>query len=124
MEAAEYLRDLAEDLERSAVAGRELVALVFEANGRDIDVRTRRNAHPMTYPALRDLLCGTGASCVKDGIVVSQLRRIIFAERQVTIEFEGKDGRVQTRAHSIDGVISAIPSAESGAALEGGTASR
>ena len=120
MDAAEYLRDLAKDLERTSVAGRELVALVFEANGRDIDVRTGRNAHPKTYPALRDLLCGTGASCVKDGIAVGQLRRITFAERQVTIEFEGKDGRVQTRVHGIDGVVrSARPSADSGAALEG-----
>jgi hypothetical protein len=120
MDAAQYLQDLAIDLARSALVERDLVALVFEANGRDVDVRTKRNAHATSYPLLSDLLSGIGANCVKGGITVSQLRRIVFAERQVTVEFAGKEGGVQTRVYVIEGVIGAAkPSAASGAALQG-----
>jgi hypothetical protein len=102
---AEYLRDLGEDLARSPIAPSELVALVFEANGRDIDVRTKPKAHPSSYPALRDILGVIGTSCVKEGITVSQLRRITFGDRQVTVEFAGADERPVTRSYLIEAVI-------------------
>jgi hypothetical protein len=110
---AEYLRDLGEDLARSPIAPSELVALVFEANGRDIDVRTKPKAHPSSYPALRDILGVIGTSCVKEGITVSQLRRITFGDRQVTVEFVGADERPVTRTYLIEAVVR--PAAPAGA---------
>lgn len=125
VDAGEYLRDLADDLARSPIAASELVALVFEANGRDIDVRTKPKAHPSSYPPLREMLDMIGTGCVKEGITISQLRRITFGDRQVTVEFAGKDGRSVTRRYLIEAVIRpATPPAAYGAMPEGGTASQ
>ena len=125
VDAADYLRNLAEALARSPIAPSELVALVFEANGRDIDVRTKPKAHPSSYPALRDMLGVIGTSCVKEGITVSQLRRITFGDRQVTVEFAGKDERSVTRSFPIEAVIRpATPPGAYGAIPGDGTASR
>ena len=125
MDIAEYLRDLASDLARSPISASELVALVFEANGRDIDVRTKAKAHPSSYPALREMLGVIGASCAKEGITVSQLRRITFADWHVILEFMGKDEKSATRSYSIEAVIRpATPSAAYGAMPGEGTASR
>jgi hypothetical protein len=125
MDTAEYLRELAEDLARSAIVPSELVGLVFEANGLDVDVRTKRKAHPSSYPPLRDMLSGIGTICAKDGIAVSQLRRITFADRELIVEFAGTGEPGETRSYSIDTVIkSAASPAVSGSMLEGGTASR
>jgi hypothetical protein len=110
MDTAEYLRELAEDLGRSAIVPSELVALVFEANGLDIDVRTRRKAHPSSYPPLRDMLGGIGTICVKDGIAVSQLRRITFADREVIVEFAATADRAETHSYSIDAVVKSAAS--------------
>jgi hypothetical protein len=125
VDTAEYLRDLAEDLARSPIAPSELVALVFEANGRDIDVRTKPKAHPSSYPALREMLGVIGTSCVKEGITVSQLRRITFGDRQVTVELAEWDERPVTRSYSIEAVIRpATPPAAYGAMPGVGTASQ
>ena len=125
VDTAEYLRDLASDLARSPIAPSELVALVFEANGRDIDVRTKPKAHPSSYPALREMLGVIGTSCAKEGITVSQLRRITFGDWHVTVEFTGKDERPATRSYPIEAVIRpATPSAAYGAIPGEGTASR
>ena len=102
---AEYLRELGEDLARSPIAPSELVALVFEANGRDIDVRTKPKAHPSSYPALGGILGVIGTSCATEGIAVSQLRRITFGDRQVTVEFAGADERPVTRTFLIEAVV-------------------
>jgi hypothetical protein len=104
MDAAEYLRDLAGDLARTALASGDLVALMFEANGLDIEVRTKRKVHPSSYPALGDLLSAIGTNCVKDGIAVSQLRRITFADLHVNVEFIGQGEKLEKRAYSIDAV--------------------
>ena len=125
VDAAEYLRDLAEGLARSRIAASELVALVFEANGLDIDVRTKPKAHPSSYPALRQILGVIGTSCVKEEITVSQLRRITFGDRQVTVEFARKDARQETRSYSIEAVMRPATPPEAFAAMPGdGTASR
>jgi hypothetical protein len=125
VDAAEYLRDLAKYLARIAIAPSELVALVFEANGLDVDIRTKRRAHAFSPPPLRDLLGGLGANCAKEGITVSQLRRITFADREVTVEFAAGDGRLQTRGYTMDAVVRAAkPIAASAAILKDGTASR
>ena len=125
VDAAEYLRNLAEALARSPIAPSELVALVFEANGRDIDVRTKPKSHPSSYPPLREIFSVIGTSCVKEAITVSQLRRITFGDRQVTVEFAGKDERLVTRSFPIEAVIRpATPPGAYGAMPGDGTASR
>lgn len=127
MDAAEYLRDLARDLARGAVASSDLVALVFEANGLDVQVITKRKAHSASYPALGDMLGVIGSNCVEEGIAVSQLRRITFADHQVTVEFQGsgEGQRLETRRYLVSAVLRpARPRAGSAATPEDGTASR
>ena len=67
-----------------------------------------------------------GTSCAKEGIAVSQLRRITFADWHVILEFMGKDDGARRRAnYSIEAVIRpATPSAAYGAMPGEGTASR
>jgi hypothetical protein len=133
MDTAEYLGDLARNLARSAIASSELVALVFEANGLDVQVNTKRKAHPSSYPALGDMLGVIGSHCVAEGITVSQLRRIAFADQHVTVEFagqgqgqgQGQGPRLETREYSIKAVLRpATPRGAYGAMREDGTASR
>ena len=127
MDTAEYLRDLAADLARGAISTSELVALVFEANGLDVQVITKRKAHPSSYPALDDMLSVIGRNCVDEGIAVSQLRRIVFADQHVTVEFQGQGQgqRPETRGYSISAVLSpARPREASAATPADGTASR
>lgn len=125
MDTAEYLRDLAADLARGAISASELVALVFEANGLDVQVITKRKAHPSSYPALEDMLSVIGSNCVDEGIAVSQLRRIVFADQHVTVEFQGQGQRPETRGYSISAVLSpARPREASAATPADGTASR
>lgn len=125
MDTAEYLRDLAADLARGAIASSELVALVFEANGLDVQVVTKRKAHPSSYPALGDMLSVIGSNCVEENIAVGQLRRIVFADHQVTVEFQGQGQRPETRGYSISAVLRPARLREGSAATpEDGTASR
>jgi hypothetical protein len=129
MDTAEYLGDLARNLARSAIASSELVALVFEANGLDVQVNTKRKAHPSSYPGLGDMLSVIGSHCVAEGITVSQLRRIAFADQHVTVEFlgqgQGQGSRLETREYSIKAVLRpATPRGAYGAMREDGTASR
>lgn len=102
MDAAEFLYDLADDLARIGVTSRDLVALVIEANGLDIDVRTRHRAHPDSYPALDRLLSTIAARCAEDSITLRQLRRVTFTDRQVDIEYLGQDDRFETCSLPID----------------------
>jgi hypothetical protein len=125
MDTAEYLQDLAGDLARSAIASSDLVALVFEANGLDVQVNAKRKVHPSSYPPLGDMLSVIGSHCANEGITVSQLRRIIFASHHVTVEFMGQDQRVETRDYSISTVLRpATPRGAHVSTLEDGKASR
>ena len=65
---------LAAGLARGRINSSDVVALVFENNGLDIDVRTKRKAHPESYPKLGELLGMIGAQCAKDKIAVERLR--------------------------------------------------
>lgn len=104
MEVADLLEQVSYQLVRTGLTSEELVALVFEADGRDIDVRTQRNSNRATYPPLFKLLGDVGSRCANDNVTVKQLRRITFSDRSIMLEFVGQHDRLQSHSYPIEGV--------------------
>ena len=92
MDTASYLAELAQKLVYANMSSRELAALDFEADGRDISIRTRLTPHPSWYPALGVILGKIGSICADRGVTLSQLRRIDFAESGIRVELGRRDG--------------------------------
>jgi hypothetical protein len=104
-----FLGKLAAGLARGRINSSDVVALVFENNGLDIDVRTKRKAHPESYPKLGELLGMIGAQCAKDKIAVERLRRITFSERHVGVEFLGEHDQLEARSYRFDISLRLVP---------------
>mgnify|MGYP003575117957 CR=1 FL=1 len=92
MDVACFLRKIGEELAGHKTGARELAALAFEADGRDISVQTRRDLHAPFYPPLDAILDKIGATCLAQGITVRQLRRISFLEGEITVELADDRG--------------------------------
>jgi hypothetical protein len=75
VEVADLLEKVSYQLVRTGLTSEKLVELVFEADGRDIDVRTQRESKRVAYPPLARLLADVGKRCGKDNVTVGQLRR-------------------------------------------------
>ena len=99
METASYLAELAQKLAYANMSSRELAALDFEADGRDISIRIRSTPHPSWYPPLGLILGKIGSICADRGFSLSQLRRIDFAENGIRVELgrrDSGDGKILT----------------------------
>lgn len=93
MDVASFLDEIGEVLFERKTSSRELAALEFEADGRDIAVRIRRELQGKCYPPLGSILGKIGRSCLQQGIAVAQLRRITFLESGINVELAGEAGR-------------------------------
>ena len=91
MDTASYLTELAQKLACANMSSRELAALDFEADGRDISIRIRSTPHPSWYPPLGLILGKVGNICADRGIALPQLRRIDFAESGIRVELRQRD---------------------------------
>ena len=91
VETASYLAELAQKLAYANMSSRELAALDFEADGRDISIRIRSTPHPSWYPPLGLILGKIGSICADRGFSLSQLRRIDFAENGIRVELGRRD---------------------------------
>jgi hypothetical protein len=99
MDTATYLAELAQKLAYANMSSRELAALDFEADGRDISIRIRSTPHPSWYPPLSLILEKVGNICANRGVTLSQLRRIDFAESGIRVELgqrDSGDGKIFT----------------------------
>ena len=101
MEVADLLKKVSYQLVRTGLTSEELVELVFEADGRDIDVRTQRSSKRVAYPPLAGLLGALGSRCAKDNVTVGQLRRITFSDQLIKLEFVGRHDRLQSNSYPI-----------------------
>jgi hypothetical protein len=101
MDMTDFLRDVAKDLARSGITSRNLAALVFDAEGMDIEVQTCATEHGFSYPPLAILLDTIGRSCAADHITVDQLRRLTFFEKEVRLEYVDGRGRPASHIHRI-----------------------
>jgi len=93
MDVASFLREIGEELANCRTSARELTALAFEADGRDISIRARREPHAPYYPPLDAILEKIGATCLAQGITVRQLRRISFLEGEIRVELADDSGQ-------------------------------
>jgi hypothetical protein len=91
VDTASYLTELAQKLAHASMSSRELAALDFEADGRDISIRIRSTPHPSWYPPLGLILGRIGNICADRGVTLSQLRRIDFAENGIRVELRQHD---------------------------------
>ena len=96
MDTASYLTELAQKLAHASMSSRELSALDFEADGRDISIRIRSTPHPSWYPPLGLILGKIGNICADRGVTLSQLRRIDFAENGIRVELRHDSGDEST----------------------------
>ena len=92
MDVVSFLREIGEALANCRTGAREVAALAFEADGRDIVIQTRRDLHAPSYPPLEAILARIGANCLAQGITVRQLRRISFLEGEIRVELADDRG--------------------------------
>jgi hypothetical protein len=95
MDAASFLQEIGDVLRKCETSSRELDALEFEADGRDVSVRVRREPHGKAYPSLPAILEGIGRTLAAQGVAVSALRRIVFLSDEIRVELAagGRDRR-------------------------------
>lgn len=96
MNTASFLNDIAQKLSNGGMSSRELASLDFEAEGRDISIRVRPTLLPSWYPPLGLILGRIGSTCVDRGVTLSQLRRITFGEKEVSVELRDHDAPAST----------------------------
>ncbi|MBI2741465.1 MAG: hypothetical protein HYX38_33635 [Rhodospirillales bacterium] len=96
MDVASFLHEIGEELTDCRTSVRDLAALAFEADGRDISIQIRRDLHAPSYPPLGAILDKIGATCLAQGIAVGQLRRISFLEGEIRVELADDSGQTST----------------------------
>lgn len=95
MDVAAFLVDLARHLIRSGATSRQIAALEFAADGRDINVRACRERRG-AYPDLGAIMARIGPALRAQGVAVRELRRLTFHDTGIGLELVGADGRVRT----------------------------
>jgi hypothetical protein len=105
MDVAIYLTEVGEDLKRHGTTARQLGALEFDADGRDIVVLCRPGLHAEDYPRLDAILAEIGRGCLQDGVPTSQLHRIVFGETKIDVEPYDESGRSKVDNYPITAPI-------------------
>jgi hypothetical protein len=100
-ELAGTFADLQRELTNRGMSGRQLLAIAFDHHRGKIELVTRRQPLGGDYPALSTVLTQIARTCAKDAIALSQLRRILFAAKQVTFEVVDAWGSPQVYVYSI-----------------------
>ena len=102
MDVSNFLRALARSLLRSKITSTEIAALVFQEEGRDINVLTGAGAHPASYPPIADLLDRIGSGFAESEMSVGQLRRITFMDQEIKVEFVDQHGQLNSYNWPLD----------------------
>jgi hypothetical protein len=100
-ELAGMLTGLEHEVTSRGMTGRELVAVTFDHYRGRIELVTRRPPLGADYPDLSTVLTQIALTCVQDAIALSQFRRIVFAEKQITLELVDAWGSPQVYVYSI-----------------------
>ena len=101
LEVAGTFTGLQRELASRGMTGRELLAVAFDHHRGKIELVTRRQPLGPDYPDLPTVLAQIACTCVKDAIALSQFRRIVFAEKQVSFELVDAWGAPQIYVYSI-----------------------
>jgi hypothetical protein len=89
MDVASFLKKIGDVLSERRTSARELDALEFAAEGRDISIRVRSKPHDRLYPPLGVILASVGRTCQEQGVALPQLSRIAFLSDEVRVEVGG-----------------------------------
>ena len=89
MDVTSFLNKIGDVLSEWRTSARELDALEFEADGRDVSIRVRGKPHGSLYPPLGVILSSIGRTCHEQGIALPQLSRIAFLSDEVRVELGG-----------------------------------
>jgi hypothetical protein len=100
-ELAGMLTGLEHEVTSRGMTGRELLAVAFDHQWGRIELVTRRQPLGADYPDLSTVLTQIALTCVQDAIALSQFRRIVFAEKQITLELVDAWGSPQVYVYSI-----------------------
>jgi hypothetical protein len=95
MDVAAFLGELSRHLIRSGTTSRQLAALEFAADGRDINVRACRERRG-AYPDLGTIVACIGPALRAQGVTVGQLRRLTFHDTWIGLELVDADDRART----------------------------
>ena len=97
---AAFLDEVCEVLTERGTVARELAAVEFNRNGKEIAVFVRDDLHGAAYPELDTIFADIGRTCAKDRVAVAQLRRITFLDREIKVELTDGAGAT-VRVYSI-----------------------
>ena len=89
MDVASFLNKIGDVLSERSTSARELDALEFAADGRDVSIRVRNKPHGSLYPPLGAILASIGRTCHEQGVALPQLSRIAFLSDEVRVELGG-----------------------------------
>lgn len=89
MDVASSLKKIGDVLSERRTSARELEALEFAADGRDVSIRVRSKPHGSLYPPLGAILASIGRTCHEQGVALPQLSRIAFLSDEVRVELGG-----------------------------------
>jgi hypothetical protein len=100
-ELAGTLTGLEREVASRGMSGRELLAISFDHHRDRIELVTRLRPLGADYPGLSAVLAEIARTCVKDEICLSQFRRIVFAETQITLELVDAWGSAQAYVYCV-----------------------
>ena len=89
MDVASFLNKIGDVLSERCTSARELDALEFAADGRDVSIRVRNKPHGSLYPPLGAILASVARTCHEQGVALPQLSRIAFLSDEVRVELGG-----------------------------------
>jgi hypothetical protein len=108
MDVASFRKKIGEVLSERRTSARELDALEFAADGRDVSIRVRGKPHDSLYPPLAAILASIGRTCHEQGVALPQLSRIAFPTDEVRVELGGAGPQpAKVYRFPIEGVLGA-----------------
>ena len=108
MDVTSFLKKIGDVLSERRTSARELEALEFAADGRDVSIRVRSKPHDSLYPPLGAILASIGRTCHEQGVALPQLSRIAFLSDEVRVEVGGAGHQpVKVYRFPIEGVLGA-----------------
>jgi hypothetical protein len=108
MDVALFLKKIGDVLSEHRTTARDLDALEFAADGRDLSIRVRSEPHGSCYPPLAVILASISRTCDEQRVVLPQPSRIAFLSDEVRGEL-GDAGQQPAKAYRfpIEGVLGA-----------------
>ena len=108
MDVALFLKKIGDVLSEHRTTARDLEALEFAADGRDVSIRVRSRPHGLCYPPLAVILASVARTCHEQRVALPQLSRIAFMSDEVRVELDDTGHKpAKVYRFPIEGVLGA-----------------